>query len=385
MIQLYGYQQHAAEALLNAPAGIVQAPCRSGKTVIGAAAVLDALLAVRESFPAGRVLWIANTTDQLDQAQDAFRLLLDLPRNSRLTEIKGAPIHFAHPSGAKNLPLDEVAILVVDECHHVAAATWRAIIERCGLWLTHVWGLSATPNRDDERRKDVYDLIGPIVYRIDRKDLERDGRIVGGRVTFLRFEPDPMLLARINAAAGIALEDCECDRDKHRHWHAVKALGLVEHERRNNLIARGVVHHVREGDFVLALVSTIEQAKSIIRQTGSQVKVVSSRMPKRWRRHILDAFREGSIPALIAVNLADEGLDVPRANVLLHGAAGRAQGKTEQRTGRVLTAFRDKNHGHIYDFWDEWHPWVQNQARQRLRLYKKLGYEIEFKFARTAA
>lgn len=81
--------------------------------------------------------------------------------------------------------------------------------------------------------------------------------------------------------------------------------------------------------------------------------------------------------AVIAASLADEGLDLPMANVLILVSGGRSSAKIEQRTGRVLRQWVGKEGSLIYDFEDHQHPMMRRHAMARQRLYWKLGYTIE--------
>ena len=102
-----------------------------------------------------------------------------------------------------------------------------------------------------------------------------------------------------------------------------------------------------------------------------------SKMSKKDRASVLETFKEGKVKCIIATSLADEGLDLPKANVLIMVSGGRSEAKTIQRTGRVLRAFPGKTHGLIYDFLDRQHPMMERHANKRIATYRKLGYRIE--------
>ena len=80
---------------------------------------------------------------------------------------------------------------------------------------------------------------------------------------------------------------------------------------------------------------------------------------------------------LFSSSLADEGLDVPRASVLVLAAGGRSAGKLEQRAGRVLRPFEGKSAGVVHDFLDRGCLFGHAQARARTKVYEKLGYHPE--------
>jgi superfamily II DNA or RNA helicase len=110
--------------------------------------------------------------------------------------------------------------------------------------------------------------------------------------------------------------------------------------------------------------------------------MVFSKMGAKKRREAIAAFGSGECRCMIATSLADEGLDVPRANVLIQVSAGRSAAKAEQRTGRVLRAFHDahtgkeKKEGIIHDFSDLHHYFLAAQSRRRIAVYRSLGYQI---------
>jgi superfamily II DNA or RNA helicase len=105
--------------------------------------------------------------------------------------------------------------------------------------------------------------------------------------------------------------------------------------------------------------------------------LVHSKVGAKRRREIISAFRSGALRVLFATSLADEGLDVPRASVLVLVAGGRSAGKLEQRAGRVLRPFQGKESGVIHDFMDRGAVFAQAQARARWKVYEKLGYSPE--------
>ena len=126
----------------------------------------------------------------------------------------------------------------------------------------------------------------------------------------------------------------------------------------------------------MILVATIQQGIYFAGRLGLGAELVHSKLGKRRRGELIGIFRSGELPCLIATSLADEGLDVPRANVLFLTGAGRSSRAAEQRTGRVLRAFQGKGAATVYDMLDSWHPWLLGQAKARMKVYQRLGYEV---------
>jgi superfamily II DNA or RNA helicase len=159
-------------------------------------------------------------------------------------------------------------------------------------------------------------------------------------------------------------------------WHACQSMGVFENQKRNIDIVRLGNNHRMLGDSSIILVGSIEHGKLLAESIPDAV-VCYSKMGAKKRRDAIAGFRDGSIKVMIATSLADEGLDVPRANVIIMGAAGRSESKTEQRSGRVMRTFLEKTHGIVHDFWDWQHPLLLNQSRARAKVYFALKYQFE--------
>lgn len=378
MLELRDYQEDAIRAMLGAdeytfavpfPSGVVKAGAGAGKTIIAACALQQAAVLSRKPL---KVAWLGHTTEQVEQAKKACAMF----------PADGLEISFycyaAYPW------VGDCDIVVADECHRTPAETFRKIIEDYGGVK---WGLSATPEREDERKNDVFALIGPVLFEINRDELVERGYLCPCKVTFLEanefgeFEgavsevADKLIAERKKkwaflfanpAAAGEQIRRCT--------WQAVLQEAIYNNPARDAAIAEVASRHV--GESILIIVGSIEHGKKLLPMIpGSEV--VSAKVPKKKRADIMKRFGSGDLKVLIATSLADEGLDIPRASVLILAAAGKSSGKAEQRTGRVLRTFEGKEHGVVYDFNDHQHTYLHAQSAKRMKVYKKLGYSME--------
>lgn len=422
MITLRPYQEKAVAALLAHNRGIVKAPAGSGKTILVAAAVQA--LDRPASF---KLLWVANTIEQCQQAEAALKAV-------GFPSVQIGSV-CCYQSGEKAEGYD---LVVLDECHHIASPEFRKILDG---YNGPRWGITATPDRADDLMDDVYTLIGPIVYEVDRNELLDTGKLAPAKVYFhapnakdemteavetgaaarldkmrnaIAFTATKMKNQSIESVARILGGDdhtalllfaekkridsalpyrallevaganranaqaalryaAEKELLSRARWHACLATAIAENEKRNAKIVELAVSH-RE-DSVLILVGSIDHGKFLKTQIpGSEV--LYSKMGAKKRAAAMEAFRDGTLKCAIATSLADEGLDVPRANVLILAAAGRSAAKAEQRTGRVLRSWSDKSHGTIHDFWDWQVPLLLNQSKARAKTYAGLDYEF---------
>jgi len=370
MITLEPYQKNAVEWLSKQRRGAVVAPAGSGKTIIAAAALDQVLNSVVRTEPVV-VGWMAATMEQCFQAEAAIRTCIEKPGLMK-PYIRCA---------AANYDWSICDVLIVDECHHASSAPgWRAQIEEFG---GPVWGLTATPPEKDEKAEDhalFLELFGEI-FEIERKEV---GRLAHAKVVFLnKSDLDASSRIEQNIAINLPIRRRQMFYSGLEEgaiygmvaWNAVISEGIVANKNRTQAAVLVAKHHVRKGDSVLVLANQVEHCKEIAESIPT-ARVCFSKMGKEKRARALESFSEGRIKCLVATSLADEGLDVPRANVLVLVSGGKSRAKTEQRTGRVLRQFAGKEKGIIYDFADTHHPLMKRHSDKRRAKYVELGYEI---------
>lgn len=368
-MNLRPYQTAAADALENHERGIVAIPCGGGKTIVAA----EVCRRHAERCTAPRVLWLAGTREQLGQAHDAFLALCG-------SQWPPERLFVTCPSGADSCPwpIETATLLIVDECHHAGASSWRAVIERTRCPR---YGFSATPERADDLAAVVHELLGPVVYRIGHEELRAAGNLAGGTVTVIDCDPDPGTMQAVTREAkGDTLETIGRDAPdwrKRRLWQALLKHGVIRNETRNAVIVRGARYHLDLGHSVLVIVGTVAHGEALAERIGGGAALVHSKLPAKVRRARIASFADGSLPCLIATSLADEGLDVPRASVLFLATANRSGRLAEQRAGRILRSMAGKPEARVYDFLDDWHPWLAAQSRNRTRTYEGIGLVVK--------
>ncbi len=407
MKTLEPYQQRAVEWICTQIRGLVQIPAAGGKTVTAAAALAQMAQAWWLDRPM-RIGWLAPTIETRDQATAA------LQEHSHLVEHTRIRCSCVTPG----LDMSDRDVLIVDEAKHSTAPTWRRIIEKCPVRF----GLDATPfSGDPSRDQDLLALYGNLIFKVDRAEVS--ARLVSARVITLHDSDD--VSARIDAAIELEyrrrcrslrgpksfkrlaarriqevlrkltlaqarstsaakarqLDALQAELNarfqiyRHCAWFACADLGIKHNTARTQAAVRTAQQHAR--DRVLVLVNQIEHGAQIAAAIGERAVLVHSQLGQRARTAALDSIRTGRKTCLVATSLADEGLDLPCLNVLILVSGGRSRIKAEQRTGRVLRAFRGKEQGIIYDFSDTHaHRVLAGQFRERLSLYKSLGYAV---------
>lgn len=358
---LRSYQLAAVQFLHTRQRGFIVAPAGSGKTVIAAEAASDCA----RTFD--RVVWLANTREQCDQARAAI---------GRASWPELVEIEVRCAAGQPDV--SGADILIIDECHHLPAATWFATAAKAPRI---VWGFSATPwHRDPERNSVLKDFFGADnFFTVEREEVRAGGHLAEGRVLFHDVDQPGEFDSSINqlAAAELAI--------KARRFRNVPPAELkrrivwqltTDAIRGNPARNIEIITLANEAPgAVLVLVSTIEHGEQLAAEIDGAV-LVHAKIGAKKRREAIAGFRDGTIRCMIATSLADEGLDVPRASVLILASGGRSAGKIEQRAGRVLRPFEGKAFGLVHDFSDRGSVMGAAQARAREKTYRSLGYAV---------
>lgn len=364
-MNLRPYQPAAASYLAKRKRAMVQAPAGSGKTIIAAAA-LHQVLTARARTTKPHIGWMANTNEQVTQAINALALFPEILKLATVT-VRCA---------AAGQDWSSCDCLVCDECHHAPAPEWRRQIETC---QGAVWGLTATPpEADDERHEAFCQIFCPANewHIITRAEVGQN--LAHARVTMLQAT-DAELRNKIDA-------DIEQTMRWRRRYHKGSEQELWGQVAWQSIITNGIIGNrarnleaisiaLATDRQILMLVNQVEHAEIMAAEIPTAIACFS-KMGKKKRAAALQAFRDGTCRCLVATSLADEGLDLPNAEVLILVSGGRSKRLAEQRTGRVLRAFAGKTHGEIYDWNDAFHPLAAKQSKARQEVYRSLGYQF---------
>jgi superfamily II DNA or RNA helicase len=370
MFQARSYQTAAVDFLTKPlrPRALIVAPAGSGKTVIAATALS------RICVPNTKVAWLANTREQVDQAVAA------------LSRTQGAEdVDLIVACVASQPDLSDRDVVVVDECHHTPAASWARLASQCRGVL---WGFTATPDSGDAERDTQLDKIfggRSNRHTVPRSEVEEAGCVLTGIVTMHDIDARGCLDPEIDALTAVELKKAMAkfryvprhELEKRIRWHNT-LNALLESEARNSKALYVIASDLANGHSVLVLVNSIEHGEKLSELVEGSV-MLSSKLSKKKRAEHIAAFRSGEIRVAFATQLADEGLDVPKASSLVLLAGGRSASKLEQRAGRVMRPDGSKEFGVVHDFLDRGAVFAFAQARARVETYRKLGYQVTYK------
>jgi len=295
-VELRDYQLRGIKALLAAGRGILGAATGAGKTLVSVA-VVQAI-----DLP---TLFLVRGKSLVEQTYDIYKKYCP---NKRVTKCIAGDLVFGDitiasvdtlASGVKNHDLGllqylaQVHVLVVDECHTAAATTFKTVINK--TFAPWRFGLSGTPlSRDDNKNMDIVALLGPVVSFIPVDEL---------------VEKDFLL------ATDVYMHTIE----SHDLWGSdyVFAVqnGIVNNDYRNSLIIE--IASKAEEDSLKTMILVKEIAHGEIFSSALDAPFLSGKTKVAQRKILVDEFRAGDCPTIIASTIFDQGIDIPEIDVLI--------------------------------------------------------------------
>jgi len=222
--------------------------------------------------------------------------------------------------------------LVIDEFHHAAAATYRKTIHVCQPRF--LLGLTATPFRGD--RQDIYQLCNDNVLASFELRTGIDTGILSPYHYFGCFDDVDYSLIRHNG----------------RHYD-VRDLerALVIPKRDQAVITKW--KELAEDKSTIAFCCSHEHAKraaEAFNRAGVRSEVYISSTSSGERMRLLQNLANGRVKILCAVDVLNEGADIPFVECLLFLRPTESKRIFYQQLGRGLRMFAGKGHCTVIDF-----------------------------------
>jgi superfamily II DNA or RNA helicase len=351
-------QELAVAAMLQHDAGVLCAPTAFGKTVTAAAII------ARRGV---NTLVLVHRTELQKQWQERLQAFLGVGKGVVGTigggkakptgHIDIAVMQSLSRQGEVNALVENYGHIVVDECHHVGATSFDAILKRSKAKF--VLGLTATPIRRDGQQPIIFMQCGPIRHTAARPASAPHDLEVVPRSRFARID--------LAATAGI--------QDVFRH--------LANDLARTQAIAAEAAAAFGQGRKVLVLTERTEHLDAILLALNAMEPppfVLHGRMSKKQRAALitaLDALPPDAPRILLATGkLVGEGFDHPPLDTLVLAMPVSWKGTLQQYAGRLHREHASKADVRIIDFVDTDHPALLRMWDKRQRGYRAMGYRM---------
>lgn len=357
-IRLTPAQKYVVDSASAYQEGVIVAPSGSGKTIIG----LE--LVSRRRLPA---LILVHRKQILDQWVDRIQTFLAIPKPhvgqySGIKKKIGAKItvgllqSLSRRNDLSDLR-DQFGTVIVDECHHIPASTFREVI--CQLNPSYLYGLTATPKRKHNDEKLIYVYIGDIVAQMEAADVTP--------APFGVARPAEIIVRTTNLSIPF-----EFSTDLFHLLAKVVCFDTV----RNRMIVDDILQETRAGRKVLLLSERKEHLEilNLYLKGKCETIVISGDDPLKARESKRKQIEDGHYQAVLSTGqYFGEGVDVRGFTSLLLAFPFSFEGKLVQYLGRLREMGIQKR---IIDYRDRNIPFLEKQYRQRERHYKKLSATI---------
>ncbi|TVX99399.1 DUF3427 domain-containing protein [Paenibacillus cremeus] len=320
---------------------VVIAATGTGKTYLSAFDV--------KSFAAKTMLFIAHRDEILESSKDTFRRVFGA--NDLYGKLTGTVKEGNKPflfSTVQTLSRDEVLCqyspdhfdyIVVDEFHHAEAATYKKVLDH--FKPKFLLGLTATPERMDGR--DVLALCEHnVVYEIRLRDALEEGLLTPFRYFGLG---DPTInYEEIGTQSNGQFIENELVRALNTHERVDYVVDMIHKFGHDGL-------HMR----ALGFCASIEHAQYMsqeLNQRGFSTGYLTGHDTPEQRQQLIRRLEDDGDPLQIifTVNIFNEGVDIPKVNLVLFLRPTESATIFIQQLGRGLRKVQGKEYVTILDF-----------------------------------
>ncbi len=358
-------QQLAADQLIKHDIGVLSASTAFGKTVIGAW-----LIAQRKV----NTLVIVHRRQLMDQWVESLQSFLGLGKkeiglvgggkHKTIGTVDVAMIQSLINKGTVNDMVGNYGHIIVDECHHISAASFEQVIRQAKARF--VTGLSATVTRQDGHHPIIFMQCGPVRYRVDDR-----------QQAAARSFTHKVIVRRTN----FVLPN-RADNTPEPGIQEVYTM-LAADLHRNQMIVDDVVEAIHTGRSPVLLTERREHLTYFADTLADKVKniiVLSGGMGRKQRILLLDQLiniPEDEERLIIATGrYLGEGFDDARLDTLFLALPIAWRGTVAQYAGRLHRNYDRKSEVIIYDYVDDQVPVLTGMFGKRKKGYKAIGYEV---------
>lgn len=244
-------------------------------------------------------------------------------------------------------------IHIFDECHLCACGTIQEISKV--IHPERIYGMSASPWRDDNADLLIEAVLGKRIYEIDSSFLIDNGFLVRPHIHFLH--PDRM--------------------PKFSDYKSAYSQYIINNQQRNNMVLDEAERMVGEGRQTLILFSTIQHGKALFSSIKKRMPAIfiSGNSSKEERAEVKNKIANKEINCIVASRVYDMGIDVPSLSGLVLAGGGKSSVRALQRIGRVIRRHPGKESAEVIDFIDS-ATYLKEHSSARLKIY---GMEKGFK------
>ena len=267
-------------------------------------------------------------------------------------------------SGDVKALVKDYGMVIVDECHHVPAFSFEEILK--SVSAQYVYGLTATPARQDGHHPIIFMHCGPVRYRVDAKTQ-------AGLRPFEHY-----VIPRFTSFRSF------CEKDGQDAAIQELYSEIASNDWRNRFIADDVVKSHARGRNTLVLTERtahVEALREMLHVSIPDVISLTGNAGAKDKKAALQKIKEiplwQPLTLLATGKYIGEGFDEPRLDTLFLAMPISWKGTVQQYAGRLHRLFDGKENVQIYDYVDSQVRVFSRMYQKRLGGYASMGYKIK--------
>ncbi len=245
---------------------------------------------------------------------------------------------------------------IFDECHVAACKTIQTIAENINP--EHIYGMSASPWRDDGADLLIECVLGKKIVDISASLLIEQGYLVKPIIKFIPVSADPSL--------------------NKKQYQTVYKNYVVNNPQRNSYVVKGAQKLVEQGYQTLVLYNSVAHGKLLYEELCKNIPCIllSGKHDSDFRELAKKKLENKEVDCILASKIFDIGVDLPSLSGLVIASSGESSVRALQRIGRVIRKYPNKKQAAVLDFADQ-APYLMDHALQRRKIYSsEEGFEV---------
>lgn len=360
--QLREEQQLALNEMLKYDNGILCAPTAFGKTVIGCKLIEERKV---------NTLILVNKLQLLTQWKERIKEFLDVEEVGEISGKKKNITNVIDVASIKSIwnngdVLDitkNYGMIIIDECHHTAAYTFEQAINTGNS--KYIYGISATPERENGHTPIIKMQCGDIRYKVDALKFNKQLNI-----------PMKVMVKHSH----LSFVDSKIDNYELNEINDFIAKDILRSEK----IIRDINNEYNNGKNILVLTERLEHMEYIYEKlnkfTNNVFKYHGGIGKKILKNYddLTNKLNENNVNKIIVAtgSYMGEGFDDSKLDVLFLTMPISGETRVTQYAGRLHRKNENKKEILIYDYVDDNFPKTRNMFLKRKKTYEKMGYEI---------
>lgn len=356
--KLYDYQKKAVNNLLIEENGILVSPPGSGKTIMG----IEIIASLKQP-----TLILVHKRQIFNQWMERIENFLNIPKREigqfcANKKKLGKQITVAMMQTLlkvedfdKEYGENNFGLVLVDECHHIPAKTFRQVITQFNPY--YLYGLTATPKRKNNDEKLIFIYLGGILHEVESN----------------YHIPTSPKIDKNKSAIQIIIKNTKIDvpfKVKVDNFQILSKIIIFDSDR-NKIIISDIKKEIKDGNKCLVLTERKDHVEILNYYLKGEYEIITltGDLTEKQKKERLKQINTGNFQVLIATGqLIGEGTDFPNLDCLFLVYPFSFEGKLTQYIGRIQ---RGKNSGGtIYDYRDIKIEYLEKFYKKREKYYK---------------